>query len=113
MKNCFLEGFFMNVSRQFHKNTYATLGKRKIVQIHPSSFSSNKNHEFICYFELVLTQEEYMRQVIAVDKDLILKHASSFYSVEEIEKLIKKGNIREVLGYEKKKRTKAKRSKQL
>lgn len=52
---CFLEGFFLNIAWLIKGDTYCTLKKRKIVEIHPSSFAYRKKHQYICYVEIVLT----------------------------------------------------------
>ena len=97
IKKCILEGFFMNIAKFFNKNKYKTLKSKDDVFIHPSSFLFKKNIEFICYNEVVLTSEEYMRNILEIDQRWLLEMFPHYYQYKDIYEKSKLENLKKIL----------------
>ncbi|GMM34699.1 DEAH-box RNA-dependent ATPase [Saccharomycopsis crataegensis] len=79
-------GFFPNTSKLTKSGTsYRNLKKQQEVFIHPSSslFKKKPPVKLLIYNELVLTTKEYMRNVLVIDDERILKDYASHYFNEE------------------------------
>ncbi|KAG2382425.1 hypothetical protein C9374_005627 [Naegleria lovaniensis] len=95
-------GFFYNVATlEGHTGSYRTMQKKQTVYVHPSSclFVGNDKDKlvtivgdpklapkdqkelpkWVVFFELVLTTQEYMRQVVAIEPEWLLEIAPHLY----------------------------------
>ncbi|ELK33612.1 ATP-dependent RNA helicase DHX8 [Myotis davidii] len=68
---------------------YRTLIDQQVVYIHPSSALFNRQPEWVVYHELVLTTEEYMREVTTIDPQWLVEFAPAFFKVSDLTKLSK------------------------
>lgn len=59
----------MNCAKLHRDEVYKTAKYRMSVRIHPSSTLHKDEPECVVYHELVMTTQEYMRNVIEVDPD--------------------------------------------
>ncbi|KAJ3191994.1 hypothetical protein HK101_007192 [Irineochytrium annulatum] len=83
IRKAITSGFFYNTGRlQKSGDSYRTVKHNESVMIHPSSSlyisqsSTNTNKQYpkwVCYFELVYTTREFMRQVIEIQADWLLE----------------------------------------
>lgn len=69
IRKCIVEGYFMNCAKLEKDSKYKTTKYRQPVQIHPSSMLYKDEPECVVYHELVLTSQEYMRNVIEVEPE--------------------------------------------
>jgi pre-mRNA-splicing factor ATP-dependent RNA helicase DHX16 len=56
------------------------------VRIHPGSVLVKDLPECVVYHELVMTTQEYMRNVIEVDPEWMVEIAPHFYKIEDFAK---------------------------
>lgn len=79
-------GFFYHTSRLDRTGSYKTTKSQQNVHIHPSSCLSGDNlPRWVCYFELVLTTKEFMRQVIEIRPEWLVEIAPHYYGKEDVE----------------------------
>lgn len=102
IRKAITSGFFYNVATlEGHTGSYRTMHKKQTVYIHPSSclFVGNDKDKlvtvvedpklapkdqkelpkWVVFFELVLTTQEFMRQVIAIEPEWLLEIAPHLY----------------------------------
>jgi pre-mRNA-splicing factor ATP-dependent RNA helicase DHX16 len=78
-------GFFYHTARLGKGGQYKTVKQSQTVQIHPTSCLHEQTPRWLCYFELVLTSKEFMRQVIEIENSWLLEVAPHYYSAKEIQ----------------------------
>ena len=72
----------MNSAKKF-KDYYKTSKFHLNVRIHPSSMLVKDEPLCVVYHELVLTTQEYMRNVIEVEPQWLVEIAPHFYRIED------------------------------
>lgn len=72
----------MNSAKKY-KDYYKTSKFHLNVRIHPSSMLLKDEPECVVYHELVLTTQEYMRNVIEVEPEWLVEIAPHFYKIED------------------------------
>ncbi|EOD43528.1 putative mrna splicing factor rna helicase protein [Neofusicoccum parvum UCRNP2] len=76
-------GFFPNAARlQRGGDSYRTVKNGMTTYIHPSSVltkTGDSPHRFVCYYELVLTSKEYMRNVMPIPTPAWLNEVAPHY----------------------------------
>jgi pre-mRNA-splicing factor ATP-dependent RNA helicase DHX16 len=78
-------GFFYHTARLGKGGSYRTVKQQQSVQIHPTSSLKEKTPRWLCYFELVFTTKEFMRQVSEIESKWLLEVAPHYYKAKEIE----------------------------
>lgn len=94
IKRAIVSGFFANTCKLTKSGTsYRNIKKQQEVFIHPSlvMFRKKPPVKMLLYNELVLTSKEYMRNVIALDDEKVLKeYAAHYFDVKELEGMRRK-----------------------
>ena len=85
IRKCIVSGFFMHCAYQHREELYKTAKSNLRVRIHPSSMLTKEQPECLIYHELVLTSQEYMRNVITVDRQWLLEIAPHFYRIHDFQ----------------------------
>ncbi|EFC50397.1 predicted protein [Naegleria gruberi] len=82
IRKAITSGFFYNVATlEGHTGSYRTMHKKQTVYIHPSSSKEQKDPpKWVVFFELVLTTQEFMRQVIEIEPTWLLEIAPHLYN---------------------------------
>ena len=83
IRKCIVSGFFMNCAHNYREEVYKTVKNNLAVRIHPSSMLQKDLPDCLIYHELVLTSQEYMRNVIEVDKQWLIEIAPHFYKLND------------------------------
>ncbi|EST08149.1 Helicase-associated domain protein [Kalmanozyma brasiliensis GHG001] len=89
-----LAGYFMNTARiQKGAEAYRGVKGNTTIYVHPSSclYKQIPQSPFLCYFELVETSKNFMRQVMAVKGEWLLEVAKHYFTKEEVGDEAKKG----------------------
>jgi len=84
VRKAITSGFFYNTARLASEGSYKTVKHNLSVLIHPSSCLHKEVKRWLIYFELVLTNKEYMRQVIEIDPKWLVEIAPHYYKKKEI-----------------------------
>lgn len=84
IRKAIASGFFYNTARLGSEGSYKTVKHNLSVLVHPSSCLFRELKRWLIYFELVLTNKEYMRQVIEVDPKWLIEIAPHYYKKKEI-----------------------------
>lgn len=81
VKKCLCVGLFMNAARLTSDGSYKTIKDGRIVYIHPSSILLRVSivPEWIIYYDVQLTTEEYMRDITVINPLWLLEVAPHFY----------------------------------
>ena len=71
-------------------DSYRTVKHPQTVHIHPTSslYGDEYPPKWLCYFELVLTSKEFIRQVIEIQPDWLVEVAPHYYQKKELEDLL-------------------------
>lgn len=77
-------GYFYNMARLSDKGTYKTVKYSHTVKIHPQSSLFDVKPKLVCYHELMLTTEEYMRSLIEVKPEWLLEVAPHYYQQKDL-----------------------------
>mmetsp|Transcript_24627 Transcript_24627/g.59278 ORF Transcript_24627/g.59278 Transcript_24627/m.59278 type:complete len:793 (-) Transcript_24627:146-2524(-) len=84
IRKAIASGFFYNTARLSSEGSYKTVKHNLTVLIHPSSCLFKEVKRWLIYFELVLTNKEYMRSVIEIDPKWLIEIAPHYYKKKEI-----------------------------
>uniref|UniRef100_A0A6V3S0D1 RNA helicase n=1 Tax=Lotharella globosa TaxID=91324 RepID=A0A6V3S0D1_9EUKA len=84
IRKAIASGFFYNTARLSSEGVYKTVKHNLTVLVHPSSCLHKELKRWLIYFELVLTNKEYMRQVIEIDPKWLVEIAPHYYKKKEI-----------------------------
>ena len=77
----------MNSARiQKGGETYRSIKQNTTVYVHPSSclYKHVPQPRFLCYFELVETSKNFMRQVMEIDPEWLVEVARHYFSRDDI-----------------------------
>ena len=85
LRKCITAGFFYHTAKLQKNGTYKTVKNPQTVHIHPSSFLAKEMPRWCCYFELVFTTKEYMRNVIEIKPEWLAEIAPHYYKKKELE----------------------------
>lgn len=85
IRKCFVHGFFYNAAKRNDNGLYRTVKNAHTVKIHPSSFLHKAEPDWVIYFELVLTTQEFMRNNIAIEPTWLTEIAPHYYKQSDIE----------------------------
>ncbi len=83
-----LAGYFMNTARiQKGGETYRGIKQNTTIYIHPSSclYKQIPQPGFLCYFELVETSKNFMRQVMQIKPEWLLEVAKHYFTKEDVQ----------------------------
>ncbi|GAC94707.1 pre-mRNA splicing factor [Pseudozyma hubeiensis SY62] len=83
-----LAGYFMNTARiQKGGEAYRAIKQSTTIHVHPSSclYKQIPQPPFLCYFELVETSKNFMRQVMQIRSEWLLEVAKHYFTKEEVE----------------------------
>jgi pre-mRNA-splicing factor ATP-dependent RNA helicase DHX16 len=83
-------GYFYHAASLQRSGNYKTFHKPQTVYVHPSSSLFQQQPKWVMYHELVLTNKEFMRQIIEIDPAWLVETAPHLYKDTDIEKLTKK-----------------------
>lgn len=83
IRKCIVSGFFVNCAKNHREDVYKTAKYNMNVRIHPGSMLYKDQPECVVYHELVLTTQEYMRNVIEVEPAWLIEIAPHFYKAED------------------------------
>lgn len=89
-KKAFTSGFFYNAAEISKSKKYRTIKKKKTVYIHPGSCLFDQEPKTVVYHEVVLTKEEFMRQLIYIDSSWLAKVAPHYCKASELLQAFKK-----------------------
>jgi len=84
IRKAIASGFFYNTARLASEGAYKTVKHNLTVMVHPSSCLHKEVKRWLIYFELVLTNKEYMRNVIEIDSKWLIEIAPHYYKKKEI-----------------------------
>jgi len=84
VRKAITSGFFYNTARLSAEGNYKTVKHNLTVLIHPASCLFKETKRWLVYFELVLTNKEYMRNVIEIDPKWLVEIAPHYYKKKEI-----------------------------
>eukprot|EP00761_Pharyngomonas_kirbyi_P012858 gb/GECH01012885.1/.p1 GENE.gb/GECH01012885.1/~~gb/GECH01012885.1/.p1 ORF type:complete len:723 (+),score=158.39 gb/GECH01012885.1/:1-2169(+) len=79
IRRCVVTGYFSHAARRNSDGSYATLRGDQVLYIHPSSAVFKHPPEWVVYHEVVETNKQYMRDVMAVKPDWLAEIAPHFY----------------------------------
>ncbi|CDU23514.1 probable PRP2-RNA-dependent ATPase of DEAH box family [Sporisorium scitamineum] len=83
-----LAGYFMNTARiQKGGEAYRSIKQNTTIHIHPSSclYKQIPQPPFLCYFELVETSKNFMRQVMQIKSEWLLEVAKHYFTKEDVQ----------------------------
>ncbi|SOV04061.1 probable PRP2 - RNA-dependent ATPase of DEAH box family [Ustilago sp. UG-2017a] len=83
-----LAGYFINTARmQKGGEAYRAIKQNTTVYIHPSSclYKQIPQAHFLCYFELVETSKNFMRQVMQIKPEWLLQVAKHYFTKQDIQ----------------------------
>lgn len=83
-----LAGYFMNTARmQKGGEAYRAIKQNTTVYIHPSSclYKQMPQAHFLCYFELVETSKNFMRQVMQIKPEWLLQVAKHYFTKQDVQ----------------------------
>ncbi|WFD03067.1 RNA helicase [Malassezia obtusa] len=81
-------GYFMNTARlQKGGETYRAIKQNSSVYVHPSSclYKHVPQPRFLCYYELVETSKNFMRQVMEIRPEWLLEVARHYFSRDDVQ----------------------------
>jgi pre-mRNA-splicing factor ATP-dependent RNA helicase DHX16 len=87
IRKAITSGFFYNTARLSKGGEYRTTKQQQTVHMHPSSslFKPEPKPRWVLYHELVLTSQEYMRQITAIENSWLLEVAPHYYKDKDVE----------------------------
>ena len=80
-------GYFMNTARlQKGGETYRSIKQNTTVYVHPSSclYKHVPQPRFLCYYELVETSKNFLRQVMEIQPEWLLEVARHYFSRDDL-----------------------------
>ncbi|SJX65252.1 probable PRP2-RNA-dependent ATPase of DEAH box family [Sporisorium reilianum f. sp. reilianum] len=83
-----LAGYFMNTARiQKGGEAYRGIKQNTTIHVHPSSclYKQIPQPPFLCYFELVETSKNFMRQVMQIKSEWLLEVAKHYFTKEDVQ----------------------------
>jgi ATP-dependent RNA helicase DHX8/PRP22 len=80
IRKALIAGYFFQAAKRTPTNTYVTLSDRREVYLHPSSALIDTPPAAVIYYELQLTNREYMREVTSIDAKWLLELAPTYYT---------------------------------
>ncbi|KAG4216678.1 hypothetical protein PC116_g34841, partial [Phytophthora cactorum] len=90
IKKALTAGFFPNAAKlQRSGDSYRTVKNNTTVYIHPSSvlMKSDPPEKMVIYYELVLTNKEYMRSCMPIKPQWLNEVAPHFHKKKDLEEL--------------------------
>jgi pre-mRNA-splicing factor ATP-dependent RNA helicase DHX16 len=85
IKKSILSGFFPHAAKLQKNGTYGTVKPQQTVHIHPSSGLAEVLPRLVLYHELVLTTENYMRNLTEIKPEWLLEIAPHYYQLNDVE----------------------------
>ncbi|WFD44068.1 RNA helicase [Malassezia psittaci] len=88
MQKAILSGYFMNTARlQKGGETYRAIKQNSSVYVHPSSclYKHVPQPRFLCYYELVETSKNFMRQVMEIQPEWLMEVAKHYFSRDDVQ----------------------------
>lgn len=79
IRKCITAGFFYHCAKLQKNGSYRTVKFAQNVKIHPSSMLFKSQPDCLIYHELVLTTQEYMRNVIEIKPEWLIEIAPHYY----------------------------------
>lgn len=85
IKKCLCSGLFMNAARLTSDGSYRTIKDGRSVYIHPNSIllRVSKVLNWVIYYDVELTSEEYMREISFINPLWLLEIAPHFYECKD------------------------------
>uniref|UniRef100_A0A0A9XJQ0 RNA helicase n=1 Tax=Lygus hesperus TaxID=30085 RepID=A0A0A9XJQ0_LYGHE len=80
IRKALLEGFFMQVAHLQRNGMYLTVKDQQIVRLHPSTCVVERS-EWVLYHEFVLTTEQFIRTVTAIQGEWLIAIAPHYYDL--------------------------------
>jgi ATP-dependent RNA helicase DHX8/PRP22 len=80
IRKALIAGYFFQAAKRTPNNTYVTLSDRREVYLHPSSALTDTPPAMVIYYELQMTNKEYMREVTSVEAKWLLELAPAYYT---------------------------------
>ena len=80
-------GYFMNTARiQKGGETYRSIKQNTTVYVHPSSclYKHVPPPRFLCYYELIETSKNFLRQVTEIQPEWLMEVARHFFSRDDL-----------------------------
>ncbi len=68
--------FFSHTAKLSENGIYKTIGHQQTVYLHPNSCLVKQVPSYVIYFELIRTSNEYMKQVIPIEKEWLSETTS-------------------------------------
>jgi len=81
IRRSLLSGFFMQVGHLEAQGSYMTVKDNQVVRLHPST-SMDRKPDWVMYHEFVLTSQNYVRTVTAVEGHWLLELAPHYYDLD-------------------------------
>ncbi|KDO23857.1 hypothetical protein SPRG_11288 [Saprolegnia parasitica CBS 223.65] len=87
---CVVAGYFANAAKLHGSATYRTIKDGRIVHVHPTSVHNSflKSPEWIIYHQSVLTTQEYIREISAINPRWLLAAAPDFYHCRDVSAVV-------------------------
>ncbi|PRT53467.1 Pre-mRNA-splicing factor ATP-dependent RNA helicase prp16 [Wickerhamiella sorbophila] len=85
VRRCVCSGYFHQAARTKGLQTYQGIRNNVVMKIHPTSalYGLGSLPEYIVYHELILTSQQYMTVVTAVDPEWLLEDGKALYTADE------------------------------
>lgn len=81
IRQCLVEGFFMQVAHLERTGHYLTVKDNQVVQLHPSGGLDDKP-EWVVYNEFVLTTKNYIRTCTSIRGEWLMEIAAHYYDLD-------------------------------
>ena len=88
IQKAIVSGYFMNTARlQKGGETYRAIKQNSSVYVHPSSclYKHVPQPRFLCYYELVETSKNFMRQVMEIQSEWLIEVARHYFSRDDVQ----------------------------
>lgn len=80
IQQCLVAGYFKNVARRNNtRDGYERIIDKAPVYIHPSSSLFQRAPEWVLYHEITLTSREYMKSIMEIKPQWLVKEAPNFF----------------------------------
>lgn len=82
IRKCICAGYFAHTAQLQKNGEYKAIKQKRYVKIHPSSalFKTEMPPKWLVYHELVLTKEEYMREVTMIEQEWLFEVAPYYFT---------------------------------
>ena len=85
IRRCIVSGFFANAARLDQMGVYRTIRKEDPLAVHPSSvLYTEEKPRYVVYNEVVLTSQNYMRDITEIEPEWLAELAPHYYEYKAL-----------------------------